>query len=89
MIFCFCPFTFDKSKNTIDDVFGNFIGKLSNNDGVIFYKKINKNIQSLGGINNLLPIMELMLDNNEFLNIENFFEFFELITVYIFAQNIK
>ena len=60
LIFCFCPFTFDKSKNTIDDVFGNFIGKLSNNDGVIFYKKINKNIQSLGGINNLLPIMELM-----------------------------
>ena len=29
--------------------------------------------------------MELMLDHNEFLNIENFFSFFDLITVYIFC----
>ena len=51
----------------------------------IFQNLYEKDLSIIGGVNNLLPIMELMLDNNEFLNIENFFEFFELITVYIFC----
>ena len=86
LICFFCPFTFDKYKNTIEDVFGNFICKFGINDGVNFYKNKKKDIQNLGGINNLLPIMELMLsslkkeipynsiDNNTF-NEKNFLSF--------------
>ena len=58
---CFlCPFTYNKEENVIDDIFGNFIGKLSENDGVNNYKKNAKSIKSLGGMNTLLPIIELM-----------------------------
>ena len=58
---CFlCPFTYNKEKNIIDDIFGNFVGELSENDGINNYKKNSKSIKSLGGMNNLLPIIELM-----------------------------
>jgi hypothetical protein len=70
LICCFIPLTYEKNKNIINDVFGNFIGKLNNNDGVNNYVNKNKNIKDLGGINNLLPIIELMIsslkDNNPY-----------------------
>ena len=60
-LICFlCPFTYNKEKNVIDDIFGNFIGEFSENDGINNYKKNAKSIKSLGGTNNLLPIVELM-----------------------------
>ena len=55
-----CPFTYNKEKNVVDDIFGNFIGEFSENDGINNYKKNAKSIKNLGGINNLLPIVELM-----------------------------
>ena len=61
LICCFTPLTYEKNKNIIDDVFGNFIGKLNNDDGVNNFINKNKNIRDLGGINTLLPIIELML----------------------------
>ena len=61
-LMCFlCPFCYDNKNNQIDDVFGNFIGILSNEDGVNNYINYSKNIKQLGGMNNLLPIAELML----------------------------
>ena len=58
---CFlCPFTYNKEKNVVDDIFGNFIGEFSENDGINNYNKKAKSIKSLGGMNNLLPIVELM-----------------------------
>ena len=48
-------------KNIIDDIFGNFIGKMNVNDGVNYLINKRKNIKELGGINNLLPIIELMI----------------------------
>ena len=61
----FCPFSYDESKNQIDDVFGNFIGIISSeNDGANNYINYSKNIEQIGEINNLLPIMELMLLSN-------------------------
>ena len=63
LICCFTPLTYDKNKNFIDDIFGNFIAKLNNDDGVNNYINKNKNIRDLGGINNLLPIIELMLSS--------------------------
>ena len=60
-LICFlCPFAYNKEKNIIDDIFGNFIGELSENDGINNYKKNAKSIKNLGGMNNLLPIVELM-----------------------------
>ena len=63
LICCFTPLTYDKNNNIIDDVFGNFIAKLSKDDGVNNYTNKIKNIRNLGGINNLLPIIELMLSS--------------------------
>ena len=60
-LLCFlCPFTYNKEKNVIDDIFGNFFGEFSENDGINNYKKNAKSIKSLGGMDNLLPIVELM-----------------------------
>ena len=56
----FCPFAYIKESNQLDDIFGNYIGGLSKNDGVIFYIKYTKNIMQMGDLNVLLPISELM-----------------------------
>ena len=65
---CFCPLTYEINRNIIDDIFGNFIGELNNTDGVINYFNRNKRIRDLGGINNLLPIIELMLSSLKYNN---------------------
>ena len=92
IICCFCPFAFDKNKNMIDDVFGNFIGKFGVNDGVILYNHESKNIQSLGGINNLLPLMELMFSSlkkdNSYKFIDNIFTERNFIEVLIIIEKI-
>ena len=97
IISCFCPFTYDKNNNSIDDVFGNFKAKLGNNDGVNNYKNNAKNVEALGGINNLLPLMELMfsslkkenpyklIDYNIF-NEKNFHEFLIIIQKILFTD---
>ena len=61
IISIFPPFTYNERDNSIDDIFGNYIGIFSKNDGVNNYINHIKNIQIIGGINNLLPIAELML----------------------------
>ena len=61
-LMCFlCPFSYNNKSNIIDDIFGNFIGVLSPESGVNFYINNFKNIENIGGIDNLLPIGELML----------------------------
>ena len=99
LVSCFCPFTYDKHKNIIDDIFGNFTVRLKLNDGVNNYKNKTKNIKDLGGINNLLPIIELMistLNNNINYNLVNkniltektFQEFLSIINI-ILTKNKK
>ena len=56
----FCPFAYDFNNDQLDDIFGNFIGPLEINDCANNYKNHNKNISKIGGIKNLLPILELM-----------------------------
>jgi len=60
MMGIFCPFSYNNEKNQIDDIFGNFIGVLGENDGVNYFENNSKTIRQLGGIQNLLPIIELM-----------------------------
>ena len=64
-IICFfCPFAYNKSQNEIDDIFGNYIGVLSKDDGVNYYLNCTKNIKQTGGMNILLPIVEIMYSSN-------------------------
>ena len=60
LIGIFCPFAYNNENNQIDDINGNFIGILGENDGVNYFINNSNNIRTLGGINNLLPIIELM-----------------------------
>ena len=60
MVGIFCPFAYNQENNSIDDIFGNFIGILGENDCANFFINNSKNIKQIGGINNLLPIVELM-----------------------------
>ena len=60
LICLLCPFTYNKEQNTVDDIFGNFIGEFNEYDGINNYKKNSKSIKDLGGMNNLLPLAELM-----------------------------
>jgi len=59
----FSPFAYEKDENQLDDIFGNYIGKLSKNDGVNFFKNYTKDITHFGNIDNLLPIAELMFSS--------------------------
>ena len=64
IISCFCPFAYHKTDNTVDDIFGNFIGRLNLEDGVNLYTNNIKNIIEIGGISFLLPILEIMHSSN-------------------------
>ena len=71
IISIFTPFTYNESESKIDDIFGNYKAVLSINDGVNYYTNHIKNIQIIGGISNLLPIAELMLNNRKSNNKNN------------------
>ena len=87
MVF-FCPFTYNKNTKSVDDIFGHFSGVLSENDGIILFKNYNKSLEYLGGLNNILPIGELMLINKETnLLTEEAFEKFMNILQTIFCNN--
>ena len=51
----------------------------------IFQNLYEDDLSILGGLNNFLPILELILDNNDFLNLDIFSSFFDLLTVYVFS----
>ena len=58
----FCCFTYNEHKRQIDDVFGNYVAIISSeDDGANNYIKYYKNIEQIGEINNLLPVIELIL----------------------------
>ena len=65
------------------------IGSPTLNGVHIFQNLYEDDFGILGGLNNLLPILEFILDNNEFLNIEIFSSFFNLLTFYIFIPKYK
>ena len=64
-LICFlCPFNYNKEQNLINDIFGNFCGILTENDGINNYKNNTKSIKKIGGMNNLLPLIELIYSSN-------------------------
>ena len=60
IISLFCPFAFNKANQELDDIFGNYLGVLSKEDGVNYFINYPKRIKQIGGINILLPIAEIM-----------------------------
>ena len=100
----FCPFAYDKETNQLDDIFGNYFGNLSKNDGANFFSNYTKDIVQIVGINNLLPIAELMYSsirgtpnpsytqvNKDLLSESTLFEYLSIIKIILFqhSQNIN
>ena len=72
--------------DSINGLNAEFNTKSPSLNGVHIFKNLYENdLNIIGGINNLLPILEFMLDNEEFLTINNFSSFFNLLTVYVFS----
>ena len=72
-------FIIEDSINGLDAV---FFTKSPSLNGVHLYKRIVNNFSSIGGLNNLLPIMELMAGQSELLTKINFESFFDIL-IYI------
>ena len=87
IISIFSPFTYNNRENTIDDIFGNYIAVLSKNDGVNNYKNHFKNMEVVGGINNLLPISELILLYKNDITEELLIKYFTIIKKIITFHN--
>ena len=87
IISIFSPFAFNKRENTIDDIFGNYIAVLSKNDGVNNYINHFKNIEVVGGLNNLLPISELILLYKNIISEEILIKYFSIIKNFITSHN--
>ena len=72
-------------RDSINNLHANFsISTLPSLNGIHCYNEITKDFNVFGGINSLLPILELMITNEEFLTTDNFISFFRLISCYIF-----
>ena len=85
----FCPFTRNKNSKTVDDIFGHFIGVLSQKDGVVTYKNLIKSMGNIGGLSNILPLGELLfLNNKNILTKESFQEFIKILKT-IFCNNLN
>ena len=92
------PFLFNEKNNIIDDICGNFIGNLSQNVFINNYINNKNQIFLLGDIDNILPLLELMInpissDNIKYnlidksiLSEKTFYEFITLIKL-IYENN--
>ena len=67
-------------KDSINDIDAEFITDSLNFNGIHLFKRISENIIPFGGLNHLLPIIEIMTQNNNLLDNENLFKFFSLLT---------
>ena len=74
-------------RDSINNLDADFTTKNSGLNGVHTFSKIKDDFSIIGGINSLLPIIELMTNNTDLLSPENFSSFFSLISNYIFSPN--
>ena len=71
-------------RDSINNLDAEFNTKNPCLNGVHIYSTINDDFSIIGGINNLLPIIELMTNNPELLTQENFSLFFNIISDFVF-----
>ena len=89
LIGIFCPFCYDINNNVIDDICCNYTTQLGINDGSVLFNNTTKDIVLLGGINNLLPIAEIILVDNKLKHSEKVTYEYLLIIEYILSEKIK
>ncbi len=73
-------------RDSINNLDAEFSTKTPSLNGVHIYSRINNDFSKLGGINNLLPIIEIMTNNTNFLTPNNFSLYFSLIFNYILSN---
>ena len=67
-------------EDSINELNAEFNTNTPTLNGVHIYKRIKNDFSQVGGLNNLLPIMELMINNSELLTKENIAAYFQIIT---------
>ena len=75
-------------EDSINELNAEFKTKFPTMNGVHIYKRIKDDFNQIGGLNNLLPIMELMVNNKELLTKENIEKFFDIL-ISIFSPHYK
>ena len=75
-------------EDSINELNAEFNTNSPTMNGVHIYKKIKNDFNQIGGLNNLLPIMELMVNNSELLTKENLEKFFDIL-IAIFSPYYK
>ena len=75
-------------EDSINEINAEFNTKSPTMNGVHIYKKTKNDFNQIGGLNNLLPIMEIMINDNELLTKENFEKFFNIL-ILIFSSYYK
>ena len=72
-------------KDSINNLDAEFSIRSPSLNGVHTYSIKNDDFSKFGGINNLLPIIEIMTNYSDLLTPENFSSYFELISNYVFS----
>ena len=67
-------------KDSINDIDAEFITDSPNLNGIHLFKRISEDLIPFGGLNHLLPIIEIMTQNVNLLDNENLYKFFSLLT---------
>ena len=75
-------------EDSINELNAEFYTNSPHFNGVHIFKKIKDDFKSIGGLNNILPIMELMVNNDELLNKNNLEKFFDIL-ISIFSPYYK
>ena len=75
-------------EDSISELNAEFNIKSPTMNGVHIYKRIKNDFSLIGGLNNLLPIMELIINNNDLLTQENVHQFFDIL-ISIFSSYYK
>lgn len=80
--FFYTPFrAYEKTIYDLTNKYNGYINTYDNLNGIHNFNSLQKNIFFLGGINNTLPIVELMFTNIHILDSETFLELLELIYI--------
>ena len=77
-------------KDSINNIDAEFITNSPNLNGIHLFKKISTDISCFGGLNHLLPIIEIMTQNNDLLDNDNLSNYFNLLSsIFMPSYNIS
>ena len=76
-------------RDSINNLDAEFSTKYPPLNGVHTYSRINDDFSKIDGINNILPIIEIMTNNLKLLTDKNFSSYFELLSNHVFSSQNK